>query len=161
MDHRAIGASPRSPDDDRFNTDDKETKRSICAPTEDNSIVVDMDDEDNTRQPTPEIQVLTRNATQTPVHQNLNKTPHTSYVNALTGNKEANNMAETERKEIEAISDNEDEDMGDEDDPTCARISVPKEETARMRRPWKTTLIIKVLGRKIGYAYLLWQLTAL
>ncbi|XP_031096887.1 uncharacterized protein LOC116001136 [Ipomoea triloba] len=64
------------------------------------------------------------------------------------------------RKEIlesfekEAIS--EDEEMNEgESDPNCPIIHITKEEKERLRRPWRRTLIIKVLGQKVSYSFLL------
>ncbi|XP_019159673.1 PREDICTED: uncharacterized protein LOC109156274 [Ipomoea nil] len=37
-------------------------------------------------------------------------------------------------------------------------IQVTKEEKERLRRPWRRSLIIKVLGRTVGYSYLLQRL---
>ncbi|XVF53924.1 hypothetical protein PTKIN_Ptkin05aG0139200 [Pterospermum kingtungense] len=41
---------------------------------------------------------------------------------------------------------------GDEDD--CLTIRVSREDKARLRRPWRQTLIIKVMGRTVGFNYL-------
>ena len=46
---------------------------------------------------------------------------------------------------------NEDEEM----DRDCPTIRLLKEENVRIRLPWKKTLIIKLLGRSIGYNLLL------
>lgn len=53
-----------------------------------------------------------------------------------------------------------DEETMDEDkiDPNCPRIPVTKEEKERLRRPWRRSLILKVLGRKVSYSYLLQRL---
>ncbi|XP_019181905.1 PREDICTED: uncharacterized protein LOC109177015 [Ipomoea nil] len=42
----------------------------------------------------------------------------------------------------------------EEDDPLCPTIRLSKEEVEMIRAPWQKTLIIKVMGRKVGYAYL-------
>ncbi|XP_031119048.1 uncharacterized protein LOC116022464 [Ipomoea triloba] len=50
----------------------------------------------------------------------------------------------------------DDEEIGDERaDPNCPIIRVSKEEKERLRRPWRRTLIIKLLGRKVGYSFLM------
>ena len=50
------------------------------------------------------------------------------------------------------ISDEEKEgEEEDETDPNCPEIELSKEEKAGLRRPWKRTLIIKLVGRTIGY----------
>lgn len=48
------------------------------------------------------------------------------------------------------------EDDGDEDeeDPECPTISITKEEFVAMCRPWKKALIVKVLGKKVGFSIL-------
>ncbi|XP_031131691.1 uncharacterized protein LOC116033077 [Ipomoea triloba] len=43
-------------------------------------------------------------------------------------------------------------------DPNCPRIPVTKEEKERLRRPWRRSLILRVLGRKVSYSYLLQRL---
>lgn len=45
--------------------------------------------------------------------------------------------------------------------PNYPIIRVTKEEKERLRRPWKRTLIVKVLGRKVGYTFLLQRLQKL
>ncbi|XP_031097086.1 uncharacterized protein LOC116001342 [Ipomoea triloba] len=56
--------------------------------------------------------------------------------------------------EKEMVSD--DEEMGDERAyPNCPIIRVSKEKKERLRRPWRRTLIIKLLGRKVGYSFLM------
>lgn len=37
-------------------------------------------------------------------------------------------------------------------------IALTKEEKVRLRKPWRLTMIIKVMGRKVGFAYLLRRL---
>ncbi|XP_031108885.1 uncharacterized protein LOC116013635 [Ipomoea triloba] len=64
------------------------------------------------------------------------------------------------RKNVEDPFDKEtasdDEIMGDERaDPNCPIIRVTKEEKERLRRPWRRTLIIKLLGRKVSYSFLI------
>lgn len=59
----------------------------------------------------------------------------------------------------EVESDNED--TTKEFDPECPRIVITKEEKARIRRPWRRTLIIKLLGKTIGYNLLLRRLEAM
>ncbi|KAJ8774516.1 hypothetical protein K2173_016962 [Erythroxylum novogranatense] len=61
-----------------------------------------------------------------------------------------------------ADSDSDSEPMGDGDDDDCFFFS--KEEKAAMRKPWRNALIVKLLGRALGYSALanriphLWQL---
>lgn len=41
-----------------------------------------------------------------------------------------------------------------EKDEGCLVIKLSQEEKIRLRRPWRQTLIVKVMGRTIGYNYL-------
>lgn len=43
----------------------------------------------------------------------------------------------------------------EEEEEDCPTIALTREEKARLRQSWRLTLIIKVLGRKVGYVYLL------
>ena len=45
--------------------------------------------------------------------------------------------------------------MEEDQDPECPSVSVSNEEKRRIRLPWKNTLIVKLLGRIIGYTTLL------
>ncbi|XP_031111866.1 uncharacterized protein LOC116015840 [Ipomoea triloba] len=56
-----------------------------------------------------------------------------------------------------------DEEAMEEDkmDPNWPRIPVTKEEKERLRRPWRRSLILRVLGRKVSYSYLLHRLQKL
>lgn len=47
-----------------------------------------------------------------------------------------------------------DEDTEAEEDPECTEIKVTKEEKIRLGKPWRCSLIIKVLGRRVDYMYL-------
>lgn len=60
------------------------------------------------------------------------------------------------QEENEVVSD--DDDIDREEDPECPEVRLTKEEKIRLRKPWKCSLIIKVLGRKVGYTYLCKQL---
>ena len=59
------------------------------------------------------------------------------------------------------ISDDEEEIIGGEDESDCPTIHVSKSEKARLRSPWKQTIIVKVLGKRIGYYYLEKRLRAI
>ncbi|XVE81434.1 hypothetical protein DITRI_Ditri15bG0063100 [Diplodiscus trichospermus] len=57
----------------------------------------------------------------------------------------------------EFLSNNEEiNKVGEEED--CPMIPLTKAEKARLRRPWHQTFIIKVMGRTVGYNYLLKRL---
>ena len=53
------------------------------------------------------------------------------------------------------ISEDEEGDMDSEDDIHCPTVRVTKEEKRRYRKPWRLSLIIKLMGRRIGYRTLL------
>ncbi|XP_031127559.1 uncharacterized protein LOC116029652 [Ipomoea triloba] len=49
----------------------------------------------------------------------------------------------------------------EDDDPTCPTVRLSVREKEQIREPWRQTLIIKVMGRRVGYAYLLRRLTTM
>lgn len=62
------------------------------------------------------------------------------------------NLPETEEASDEEVMDEYKADLN------CPVVLVTKEEKNRLRRPWRRLLIIKVLGRKVSYSYLLQRL---
>lgn len=64
-----------------------------------------------------------------------------------------NNTTSPNVPEEELVSD--DDEPNGEKDKECPMIRVTCEEKIRMRRLWHQTLIIKVMGRTVGYTYLL------
>ncbi|XP_031131731.1 uncharacterized protein LOC116033116 [Ipomoea triloba] len=58
-------------------------------------------------------------------------------------------------------SEEEEEDIVENDDPTCPTIRLSAKEKNRICEPWRQTLIIKVMGRRVGYAYLLRRLNTM
>ena len=58
------------------------------------------------------------------------------------------------------ISDDE-EMYEEEEDEDCPTIRLSKVEKARLRSLWRQTLIVKVLGRTVGFTYLLRRIKAL
>lgn len=81
-----------------------------------------------------------------------------SYKCVLTSSEEEITARKTE---IDLVSDDEKEDNDMEDEPDCPAITLTKEEKVRLRKPWKQSLIIKVMGNKVGYAYLLRRLNTI
>lgn len=81
-----------------------------------------------------------------------------SYKNILTGLEEENTA---EKTEIDLVSDDENEDNDRDDEVDCPAITLTKEEKVRLRKPWEQSLIIKVMGRRVGYAYLLRRLNTI
>ena len=49
------------------------------------------------------------------------------------------------------ISDEGEQPIDEETDPDCPIIRLSKEEKTRICLPWKQTLIVKLLGKNIGY----------
>ena len=58
------------------------------------------------------------------------------------------------------ISDDEEETISGEDESDCPTIHVSRTEKARLRSSWKQTIIVKLLGKLIGYYYLEKRLTS-
>lgn len=70
-----------------------------------------------------------------------------SYSEMVTG------RGRNDTTEEDDVSD--DDEQGDKcDDPRCPKILLTKEEKRSLRRPWRQSLIVKVLGRKVGYNFL-------
>ncbi|XVF74118.1 hypothetical protein PTKIN_Ptkin13bG0034600 [Pterospermum kingtungense] len=59
------------------------------------------------------------------------------------------------------VSDDDEEVNVEEEDEECPTIRLTKEEKIRLRQPWGQTLIVKVLGRSVGYNTLLRRILAL
>lgn len=49
----------------------------------------------------------------------------------------------------------------EDDDPTCPNIRLSAKEKEHIREPWRQMLIVKVMGRMVGYVYLLRRLQAM
>ncbi|XP_019200290.1 PREDICTED: uncharacterized protein LOC109193918 [Ipomoea nil] len=75
------------------------------------------------------------------------------FQRTLTGEKDK----EYPTEELESDDDEEDLD----EDPECPEIRLTREDKIRMRKPWRQSLIVKVLGRKVGYTYLATRLNAI
>ncbi|XP_031120937.1 uncharacterized protein LOC116024177 [Ipomoea triloba] len=67
---------------------------------------------------------------------------------------ESHQSSQVTAEDIDLVSD-------DEVDKSCPIIRLTREEKVRLRSKWKQTLIVKVLGRNVGYGYLLRRLTTL
>lgn len=74
-----------------------------------------------------------------------------SYRDSLMGSPYLCHNTSDESLLVDCISEDEDDDCDEEDCPVI-RLSV--EEKKRIRAPWRQTLIIKIMGRKVGYMYL-------
>lgn len=75
-----------------------------------------------------------------------------SYKQAL-----ANESFENPSNPDEICSDSEDdfEEAEEDEDITCPNIRISEKEKLRLRSKWNQTLIVKVLGRNVGYSFLL------
>lgn len=68
---------------------------------------------------------------------------------------------------MEGLNNDDDDDASDDDvvedlgDDYCFSMGMSRQEKISARRPWRTTLIIKLVGRRIGYRYLLNRLQAM
>lgn len=84
---------------------------------------------------------------------------HRSFRDTLIG-KNTKGIQTEYVEENEFIS--EDEGYGEEvEEEGCLVINISAEEKIRLRRPWRHTLIVKVMGWQIGYNYLLRRVKAL
>lgn len=63
--------------------------------------------------------------------------------------------------EGELYSNDESELEEDDDDEDCLNIILLRAERQRIRKPWLKTLILKVLGKRVGFKFLEWQVTQL
>ena len=61
------------------------------------------------------------------------------------------NIQGWEKQDSWLLEDEEADDSKEEDDHDCPSIKLSKEEKARIRKPWKNTLIIKLLGKSVGF----------
>lgn len=80
-----------------------------------------------------------------------------SYRNVLTGK---DLLQESESSFEGNVSDDDDEEGKGDTYPDCLVITVTKEEKARLQKPWRQSLIVKVWGRKGGYTTLLKRITS-
>lgn len=84
-----------------------------------------------------------------------------NYIASLMGNSFIATESIDNNHDTECISE-DDEDDSDEED--CLVIRISAEEKKRIRAPWTQTLIIKLMGRRVGYSFLInrlknmWQL---
>lgn len=63
----------------------------------------------------------------------------------------------TSEKNQEQLGDEYDEEQTSEDSDIemCPTVKLTKKEMEFLKKPWRQMLIIKVMGRKVSYAYLL------
>lgn len=87
---------------------------------------------------------------------NNGSTPHDgSYRSILMGLDES---TQKDQKEEDLASDDEKDDGDREGNGDCPFIELTKKDKVRLRSSWRKTLIVKVMGRRVGYAYLLRRL---
>lgn len=92
----------------------------------------------------------------------------TSYKNMLLG---VNGEIKSSSEEVESWSDEDGEEVEVQEnpigyvDPFCHVIEISSEEREKLCRPWRKAIIMKVLGRRVGYKTLagrlskIWNLT--
>ncbi|KAG5219090.1 receptor protein [Salix suchowensis] len=78
-----------------------------------------------------------------------------TYIESLMGDSFVEPEEDDDIYNSDCISDDDEEDC-DEDD--CPVIKLTAEEKKRIRAPWKQTLIIKLMGRRVGYMFLIQRL---
>ncbi|KAJ4838451.1 hypothetical protein Tsubulata_041033 [Turnera subulata] len=78
-----------------------------------------------------------------------------SYLTMLTGRTAEAEMEEAAEEDFEDCY-SEDSDSGDEadDDPSCPTIRLTSSDKKRIYQRWKDTLIVKLLGKRVGYRFL-------
>ncbi|XP_019198912.1 PREDICTED: uncharacterized protein LOC109192673 [Ipomoea nil] len=86
-------------------------------------------------------------------------TPRRTYADNVVGHNTADHAPCNDQVISDSSSDESEPE--EDDDPLCPTIRLTKKEIAAIRAPWKKTLIIKVMGRKVGYAYLKRRLTSM
>uniref|UniRef100_A0A6N2LZK8 CCHC-type domain-containing protein n=1 Tax=Salix viminalis TaxID=40686 RepID=A0A6N2LZK8_SALVM len=100
---------------------------------------------------TEEEDLLTRSSKKVKIGDNNGQ----SYVEKLMGESSVTHEMDEDNLPNDCISEDEDDDA-DEDD--CPVIKISSEEKKRIRAPWKQTLIIKLMGRKVGYMFFMQRL---
>ncbi|KAJ8762306.1 hypothetical protein K2173_007463 [Erythroxylum novogranatense] len=75
-----------------------------------------------------------------------------SYKDSVTGFATGLNSTGGE-EDLEVVSE-EDFDVEEDDDPACPTVHLTISDKQRIRRMWANTLIVKILGRHIGYRFL-------
>ena len=81
-----------------------------------------------------------------------------SYIDSLMGNSFVATEVDENMHESEYISEDEDDEC---DEADCPIIKLSTEEKKRIRKPWQQTLIIKLMGRRVGYMFLIQRLKSL
>lgn len=97
-------------------------------------------------------------------HQEENEIQPASYKNMLLGvNGTKNNDSSSSNLEQWDVNDDSEEDMqedeGEDLDPLCPKVPVTSEERKNLCKPWRKAIIIKLLGRRVGYRFLYARLT--
>ncbi|KAJ4834716.1 hypothetical protein Tsubulata_007671 [Turnera subulata] len=78
-----------------------------------------------------------------------------SYKFMLTGQSSEAEMTEPDREDWDGfLSEDSDPEDEEEEDPFCPTIRLSSADKRRIYQRWKQTLIIKLLGKKVGYRFL-------
>ncbi|KAJ7976173.1 reverse transcriptase [Quillaja saponaria] len=83
-----------------------------------------------------------------------------SYKESVLGGLESNLNLDTEggaaehEDEVEDVSDDDTDDGDFPDSNNCLDILLTHEEKTRLRSPWRKSLIVKLLGKRIDYNFL-------
>ena len=107
---------------------------------------------------TEEADLLTRSSKKVKIgdrHNTMGSTGGNSYLESLMGESFVEPKTAEDNYTTEEISDDDEDDCDEED---CPVIKLSAEEKKRIREPWKQTIIIKLMGRKVRYMFLMQKL---
>ncbi|XP_019176864.1 PREDICTED: uncharacterized protein LOC109172167 [Ipomoea nil] len=85
--------------------------------------------------------------------------PRKTYAESVEGRRSVDQQPNHDW--LNAESDEADTDVDEDDDPLCPTIRLSKKEVEAIRAPGRKALIIKMMGRRVGYAYLRRRLSSM
>lgn len=80
--------------------------------------------------------------------------PAQSYASKLKGSPSVSFPSSYDEDDADADKYVSDDDVYESDDEDGPRICLTRDEKQRIRRPWRKTLIVKLLGKTVSYTYL-------
>ena len=107
---------------------------------------------------TEEADLLTRSSKKVKIRDSnefVGGTGGNSYIDSLMGSSFVTPEVDENMHETEY---NSDDDIDESDEEDCLVIKLSDEEKKRIRAPWTQTLILKLMGRKVGYMFLIQRL---
>lgn len=100
-----------------------------------------------------------------PTQQGRKITVPTSYKSMLLSINGVENNDSSGDMNMWDIEEDSEKEMQEDDretlDPLCPHVSIMTEERKNLCRPWRKTIIIKLLGRRIGYRFMYGRLAKL